>query len=122
MERPPVLTLMAGLSVLYGVLGLYTVATVGAQGAPGSQVAVVGLISALFIAFGVGAWRLQAWGWLAGLIGHAVNIVATLLAVVTQPQGLLQGLVSILLSVVVILYLNSEPVKRAFSGEQGASG
>ena len=122
MQRPIVLTLMAGLSVLYGVLGLYTVAGVASQGAAGGQVAVIGLISALFIAFGIGAWRLQAWGWLAGVIGHVVNIVATLLALVTQPQTLAQGLVSILLSVVVILYLNSEPVKRAFSGQQGAPG
>ena len=122
MQRPPVLTLMAGLSLLYGVLGLYTAVTVASQGLAGGQVAVIALISALFIVFGVGAWRLQAWGWLAGLVGHAINIVATLLAVITQPAGFLQGLVSILLSVVVILYLNSEPVKRAFSREQTTSG
>ena len=122
MPRPVVLTLMAGLSLLYGILGLYTVFGVVGQGVAGGQVAVIGLISLLLIAFGVGAWRLQAWGWLAGVIGHVINIVATLLALVTQPQNIAQGLVSILLSVVVILYLNSEPVKRAFSGEQGMSG
>lgn len=122
MQRPPILTLMAGLSLLYGVLGLYTVATVVGQGAAGGQVAIIGLISALFIVFALGAWRLQAWGWLAGVIGHAINILATLLAVLTQPEGILQGLVSILLSVVVILYLNSEPVKRAFNQEQSTSG
>ena len=122
MQRPPVLTLMAGLSLLYGVLGLYTAVTVAGQGLAGGQVAVIALISALFIVFGVGAWRLQAWGWLAGVLGHAINIAATLLAVITQPQGILQGLVSILLSVVVILYLNSEPVKRAFNREQSTSG
>ena len=122
MQRPLVLTLMAGLSVLYGILGLYTVVGVAGQGAGGGQVAVVGLISLLLVAFGVGAWLLRAWGWLAGIVGHVINIVATLLALVTQPRDFLQGLVSILLSVVVILYLNSEPVKRVFSREQGTSG
>src|SRR5687768_4296350 len=115
MQRPLLITVLAGVSILYGALGLFTVVTYLSQGVFNGQVAVVTLISILLLVFGFGAWGLRGWAWVAGVLGHGISIVATLLDMLTRPEGIGQAVVNLLLSVIIIVYLNTANVKQAFS-------
>ena len=125
--RPTGVTILAILAAIGGVLGLLSgVALLGlggiAAGATGNAAffglgAFAGIISVAIaiasLAFAYGAWMLQPWAWSLGVVLQLVSLVWAVLLVVSGESIFSQG-ISIVISGIILYYLNQPHVKAAF--------
>jgi hypothetical protein len=123
-QRPMGITILAVLAIIGGLFGL--LAGCGALGigsfaagtgvSGGGSLLILGVItlinSILLLAFGVGAWTLQPWAWLLGVISQGISVVLGLWNIVTGNAG--GGIISIIIAGVIVYYLMTPEVKRAF--------
>ena len=136
MQRPLGVTILAILAAIVGVLGLCAaLALVGLGGLAGGLLAgsqlgaqaglLVGglgiafgvftlVIALLEIAFAYGAWNLRPWAWMLGIVAQGISIVLALVRLV-DGRGTAGGeIVGIAISAVIIYYLMTPEVKKAF--------
>src|SRR6476646_7418284 len=96
-QRPMGITILAVLAIIGGLFGLLgscalllggSVLAAAGGGGGGVVLGVVTLInSVLLLAFGVGAWTLQPWAWLLGVISQGISVVLGLWNIVTGNAG-----------------------------------
>lgn len=133
MERPLGVTILAILALLSGLWGaLKSLVILGVGGAvaalisAGSPIAgaavgivaiafgITGLVlSAFSLGLGIGAWRLKSWAWNLGVATEIGALIWSLL--VALGPGSLRGQFSaIAVASVILYYLTTPEVKRAF--------
>jgi hypothetical protein len=128
-------TILAVLAAIGGVLGLCGSLTIiglggvlgglaAGLGAPVADAAALGgltvifgvlslVLAVLYLIFAYGAWTLQPWAWILGIAGAILSLVLSLINVL-QGAGIGSQLVSIIIAGVILYYLNTPDVKRAF--------
>lgn len=133
MQRPLGVTVLGLLSLISGLLGMLKGLIwlgVGGLAAAGTALAspvagmfigtiavVVGglaLLTGIFsLIFAWGAFSLKPWAWSLGVATHGFNLIWSLL-VVLGPGVLRERFVTIVISLIVVLYLTKPEIKRAF--------
>jgi hypothetical protein len=137
-ERPAQVTVLAALAMLAGVigvcLGLFTLLTgslfaptLPPEARPPGVVILLGVlalvIGALYIAFSIGAWGLHRWAWSLGLAGGSLAIIVNGLRLLYdlfafphggQISGVVLPILALIFGAVVLYYLFSDEVQRAF--------
>jgi hypothetical protein len=137
-ERPAQVTVLATLAMLAGVIGVIvgiitlTTRSVFSLLAPPvtrSPVVVIllGILTlitgALYIAFSIGAWRLERWAWPLGMaagslaiIVNGVRLLYNLFALVKgEPvSGIVGPILALIVGGFILYYLFSDEVQRAF--------
>jgi hypothetical protein len=129
MQRPRIITILAVLAAIGGVLGIFggiALMGVGAvSGVVGAGFLVGGLaifwglltlvLSVAELAFAYGAWGLKPWAWMLGIVLQGVSIFMALINWVGSSSGSFGSfLFSAVISGVIIYYLLTPEVKRAF--------
>ena len=133
MQRPLGVTVIAVLAFFSGLWGLIkglallglggvaivalggTLPVAGAIiGGLAGVIGIIALVNSLFVlGFGYGAWALKSWAWTVGVATQIASIVWT--ALVVLGPGTLRGhLWGFLVPGVVLYYLKTPEVKRAF--------
>jgi len=134
MQRPMGVTILAVLAAIGGVLGLCgSLALVGlgsllggvlasvvgpGVGLAAGGLAVLGgglllLVSVLNLAFAYGAWNLQSWAWMLGVVAQVLALVSAVLSIFGG-DSVGNHLVSVAIAGIILYYLNTPDVKRAF--------
>ena len=133
-QRPMGVTILAILAFVGGILGICgglsgivgasflggLAASAGASNvtALGGMLVVYSIIAVAFavadLVFGFGAWTLKPWAWMLGMVLFGLNIVFQLVAVVAGWSTLGGVLISIVIAGVIIYYLLTPEVKKAF--------
>ena len=133
MQRPTGVTILAVLAAIGGVLGILAgLALVGLGGLAGGLVggaagasigglAIVGGLVALVVgvaelALAYGFWTLKPWAWRWGIVLVVVQVVIAVLGVVgiVFSTDITSALISVLISGVIIYYLNRPEIRAAF--------
>jgi uncharacterized membrane protein (DUF2068 family) len=66
----------------------------------------------LALAFAYGAWMLKPWAWMLGMVAFGISLVLSVLGII---NGDFSGqIISILIAIAVLYYLNTPAVKAAF--------
>jgi len=126
--RPTGITIIAVLAIIGGILGvigaclIFSVTTLSAGALSSGGLAFAGIVVAIltlaravaYLAFGFGAWNLQPWAWMVGMIVAAASIVISLLSVILGYSNIGSELLSIIVAGVILYYLNTPGVKAAF--------
>lgn len=126
-SRPTGVTILAVLSAIGGVFGLLAgLALIGGGAFLGSAGAVgVGGLFTIFgilvlvvavasLAFAYGAWMLLPWAWTLGIASQVLGVIITLAEIVTGYASLTGSIVGIAISVIIVYYLDTPDVRRAF--------
>ncbi len=102
-----VVSILAGLGALSGIVfgGL---ALAGGGGVYAVVALVLGL---LYLVCAYGLWSLQGWAWMLSVLAQILNIVA---AVAPLASGGSVAFVQLGVAVIILAYLNTGGVKRAF--------
>jgi hypothetical protein len=136
MQRPRVITILAVLAAIGGVLGLFAaLGLIGLGAVSGAALglggeAVSGFLVGGFaifwglvtlvqsvadLAFAYGAWFLKPWAWMLGIVLQGISIFVALINWVGSSSGSFGSfLFSAVISGVIIYYLLTPEVKRAF--------
>ena len=133
-QRPMGITILAILAFIGGILGICggLAGIVGASFLGGLAAAagagnvttlggmavvysIIGLALAVaYLVFGFGAWTLKPWAWMLGMVLAGLNIVFQLVALLAGWTTLGGILISVVISGVIIYYLLTPEVKKAF--------
>ena len=125
--RPQGVTILAVLAAIGGVLGLLAgvallglggaAAAAGGSGLLASYGAIFGILAiaqgALALAFAYGAWTLQPWAWMLGVVAFGLSLALSVLNVVGGGNIGSQA-VSIVIAIAILYYLFTPAVKQAF--------
>ncbi len=133
-QRPTGITILAILAFIGGIFGICgglggivggsflggIAASAGASNATalGGMVVVYSIVALIFavadLVFGFGAWTLKPWAWMLGMVLFGLNILFNLVAVIAGWSSLTSVLISIVIGGVIIYYLLTPDVKKAF--------
>jgi len=132
MKRPAGVTILAVLAVIYGIfslllalLGLLGSALVASgvghvqYGAGTLAYATItdAVLGILYLAFGVGAFRLKGWAWTAGVVALVLDGVRQIVGVIIHgfSASTIVGFIgTIVIALVVLWYLFRSDVRAAF--------
>lgn len=119
MQRPTGITILAVLAAIGGVLGLLAVPGLFALSSVGGFIvtllALITLAQAILaLAFAYGAWTLKPWGWTLGVAIYVIGIIVNVVMVLLGYQTIGGILVSVIIAALILYYLNTPDVKRAF--------
>jgi len=108
------ITILAVLAAIGGLFGLF-----GALGLFGLGLPIYGVISLVtslaYLAFAYGAWTLQPWAWMLGLAIAGLQILIQILYLFLIPgYSIVNVIVGALIPAIIIYYLMTPDVKRAF--------
>jgi hypothetical protein len=111
-------TILAVLAAIGGVLGLLAslpALSLGFSlgGLLGPLILLGLVLSIAQLAFAYGAWTLQPWAWTLGVVLYGINIVLSIVTGLSL-NGLGSQIFSIVISGIIIYYLMTPEVKRAF--------
>jgi uncharacterized membrane protein (DUF2068 family) len=132
-QRPTGVTILAVLQIFGGIISLFfglsslffgglmvvsdAAATAGAEIDMGPimlAAGVLALISGVIgLIAGYGLFTLKGWGWTLAVIFAIANIVSNLLGLF-QGANIVGGIIGIVISGLILYYLNTSTVKRAF--------
>lgn len=116
-KRPVGVTVIAILNIIGSVLlGLIGLAGAGEIGDPGAAAVAGGFIvgiSVFTIAMAVGLLRLRNWARITAIVLYGIN---ALLGLIELLLGGPSGAVALGVALVILIYLNREHVREAFSG------
>jgi len=129
--RPTGITVLAVLSAIGGVFGLFGACALFGLGAlggalvggqEGAQVGFFGVLmgilglgsAGLSLAFAYGAWNLKPWAWMLGLVGQGLGIATNLYNLISGSSGIFGTIISLIIPGIIIYYLFTPEVKRAF--------
>jgi hypothetical protein len=137
-ERHAQVTVLAALAMLAGAIGVLVGIITLATGTvfslfapsiprPPGVVILLGvlqlIIGALYIGFSVGAWRLRTWAWSLGLAAGSLAIIVNGIRLIYdlyafskgEPiSGVVGPILALIVGGVILYYLFSDPVQRAF--------
>ncbi len=102
-----VVPILAGLGALSGIV-LGGLALAGGGGVYAVVVLVLGL---LYFVCAYGLWSLQGWAWMLSMLAQILTIVAS---VAPLASGGSVAYVQLIVAVIILLYLNSGGVRKAF--------
>jgi hypothetical protein len=124
--RPMGVTILAVLAAIVGVLSLLgALALLGGgaliAGAGGGMFAgafglfgiITLVLAVLYFAFAYGAWTLKPWAWTLGIVSQVVSIVLSILSILGG-QSVTSQLIGLVISLVILYYLDTPDVRRAF--------
>jgi hypothetical protein len=135
MKRPTGITILAVIAVIYGafslllaLLGLLGSALLASGFAPAAARYSAGtlvyatisdaVLGILYLTFGIGAFRLKAWAWTAGVIGLGLDVVRQIVGLVviqgSSASKFVGAGITIVLAVVLLWYLFRPSVRGAF--------
>ena len=135
MKRPVAVTILAVIAVIYGIFSLL-LALLGLLGsallASGVAAAAIrysagtlvyatvsdAVLGILYLAFGIGAFRLKGWAWTAGVAALVLDVVRQILGVVVvqgfSASKVVGASITIVIAVVLLWYLFRPGVRAAF--------
>jgi hypothetical protein len=150
MNRPQGVTILGWVAIVFGALGLVVAVmavfagmallalgagAVGVGGVAGGASLAGGafvvlalavwtaVLSAVEIAFGVGALQLKPWAWTLGMIWTWVSVVTNVVSVFASRSGVISAIIGILVAIAILYYLYTDEVKAAFGkSDQTAPG
>jgi ABC-type antimicrobial peptide transport system permease subunit len=150
MNRPQGVTILGWVAIVFGALGLVVAVmavfagiallalgagAVGVGGVAGGASLAGGafmvlalaiwtaVLSAVEIAFGVGALQLKPWAWTLGMIWTWVSVVTNVVSVFASRSGVVSAIIGILVAIAILYYLYTDEVKVAFGKtDQAAPG
>ena len=114
-QRPLGITILAVLAFIGGVFGL-----IGAfpllTGANSMIYGIIALLIAVaYLAFGYGAWTLQPWAWMLGLVIAGAGILIQILYLFLIPgYNIVSVIIGAIIPAIIIYYLMTPGVRRAF--------
>ena len=135
MQRPQGITILAVLAAIGGVLGLFGAiglfglgalsgAILGAAGEAGQGFMVGGfaifwalvtlVMAAADLLFAYGAWFLKPWAWMLGIGVEGAAVLVALVNWIGGNGGFFSFLISAAIAGVIIYYLMTPEIKRAF--------
>jgi uncharacterized membrane protein (DUF2068 family) len=107
-----ILAVLAAIGGLFGLFGGFVLLGAGAINGMYPILGIITLISAIAsLAFAYGAWTLQPWAWMLGLVIQGVNVI---LAIISLIRGDFSSIVSLIIAGIIIYYLMTPEIKRAF--------
>jgi hypothetical protein len=118
--RPTGITILAILSAIGGVLGLFggfVVLGLGATilGGAGVLLALAILaLSGLSLALAWGFWTLQPWAWPLGVVIQAANIVLAIVQYLAADTSIVSTIISVGIAGAILYYLNQPTIKALF--------
>lgn len=132
-QRPTGVTILAIIQILGGILSLLVgvsglffggLIVAAGDGQPAGEVATMGpilvgasiaaLISGIIgLIAGFGLFTLKGWGWTLAIVFSVLNILNNLVSVF-QGRNVAGAIVGIVISGLILYYLNQSNVKRAF--------
>ena len=126
-QRPTGITILAVLALVGGVFYLLSALASGFLGGGlaatfvgtgvGGLFALLGIVALVlgiaYLAFAYGAWTLKPWGWILG-VAIAVVGLALSLVYVLQGDAITNQLISVVVDIIILYYLNTPDVKKAF--------
>jgi hypothetical protein len=132
MKRPVGITILAVIAIIYGIFSLLLAllgllgsallaAGVGnvkyAAGTLAYATIADAVLGILYLAFGVGAFRLKGWAWTAGVVALVLDIVRQIVGFVIQGFGanrIVGPIITIVIALLVLVYLFRPHVRAAF--------
>jgi uncharacterized membrane protein HdeD (DUF308 family) len=110
-ERPLGVTILAILQILGGLVMLVVGALATLAGLLFILFAIVGIVMVILgllgLVVGFGLWGLKSWAWMWAMIVNILSIIFGLF-------NLQANFVSIVISLIIIIYLNQPDIKRRF--------
>jgi hypothetical protein len=135
MKRPVGVTILAVIAIIYGIFTLL-VALLGLLGSAlaASGVAAVAnkysvgtlvyatiwdaVLGILYLAFGIGAFRVKGWAWTTGVVALVLDVVRQIVGVVIiqgfSASKIVGASITIVVALVVLWYLFRPNVRAAF--------
>jgi len=127
MTRPTGVTILAVLAAIGGIFGILGgLALLGLGGlfaaaGLGGFAFIFGLlllaIGVADLAFAYGAWTLKPWGWRLGIVASVGYVVVEIIGVVLGGD-ISSAVVGIVVSAIIVYYLNTPNVRRAFGAPE----
>lgn len=135
MKRPVGVTILAVIAVIYGIFSLL-LALLGLLGsallASGVAAAAIrysagtlayatisdAVLGILYLAFGIGAFRLKRWAWTSGVAALVLEVVRQIVGVVIQGFSagtIVRDSITIVIALLVLGYLFRPNVRAAFA-------
>jgi hypothetical protein len=112
-QRPFGVTLIAILAIIVGVIGIVAgipLLSVHAGIGLGILAIIVGVVN---LVFGIGALQLKPWAWVLGVVLEIVALITAIVGVI-QNRSLWSEIISIVIAAVILYYLFTPHVQRAF--------
>ena len=134
MKRPIGVTILAVIAIIYGIFSLL-LALLGLLGsallASGTYSAAVkysagtlayatisdAVLGILYLAFGIGAFRLKGWAWTTGVVALVLDILRNIVSLVIRGSSagsIVVPIVTIVIALVLLWYLFRPNVRAAF--------
>jgi uncharacterized membrane protein (DUF2068 family) len=79
------------------------------------------ITGAIELLFAYGAWTLKPWGWWLGIVGTSLALLQAVIAIIQGYSVALQ-IVDVAIALVILFYLSTPNVRRAFGRESPGSG
>lgn len=112
-----ILSILAGISGIFGLLGGFVVMGLGAAVFGGAG-AILGLAilayAGLSLALAWAFWTLKPWGWPLGVVVAAAGIILAIVQLVGANQNIVSTIISIGIDGAILYYLNQPSIKSLF--------
>jgi hypothetical protein len=127
--RPTGVTILAVLAAIGGIFGILGgIALLGfgsflaAYGGVGGLAAIFGLIILVLgiaeLALAYGFWTAKPWAWQYGILLQVISIVVSVIEVVLGYASITGVIIGIVVSAIIVYYLNTPDVRRYFSAPE----
>jgi hypothetical protein len=112
-QRPLGITILAVLAFIGGIFGL--IGALGLLTASPIYGIIALVIAVAYLAFGYGAWTLQPWAWMLGLVIAGAGILLQILYLfLISGYSIVNVIVGAIIPAIIIYYLMTPGVKKAF--------
>ena len=134
MKRPVGVTILAVIAIIYGIFSLLLallgllgsallashVAAAAIKYSPGTLAYATisdSILGILYLAFGIGAFRMKGWAWTAGVVALLLEVVRQIVGIVIQgfkPGTIVIDGIVIVIALLLLWYLFRPNVRGAF--------
>ena len=129
MARPTGITILAVLAALGGIFGILAgIGLLGfgsffaAYGGAGGLAVVFGLVLLVLgiaeLALAYGFWTAKPWAWAYGILLQVVSVVVAIIEVVLGYSNIGGVIVGIVVSAIIVYYLNTPDIRRYFGAPE----
>jgi uncharacterized membrane protein (DUF2068 family) len=112
-----ILSILAGLGGVFGLLGGFAVMALGAA-VFGGMGAILGLAilayAGLSLALAWGFWTLKPWGWPLGIVVAAAGIILAVVQLIGANANIVSTIISIGIDGAILYYLNQPSIRALF--------
>jgi uncharacterized membrane protein (DUF2068 family) len=112
-----ILSVLAGIGGVFGLLGGFAVMAVGAA-VFGGMGALLGLAilayAGLSLALAWAFWTMKPWGWPLGVVVAAAGIILAILELIGGSSGFISAIISIGIDGAILYYLNQPGIRTLF--------